>query len=191
MSSRRGTLALSFAITTAVLAVLTVLATGAASIKDWVAGMAGYSNAITTSPSVASLSGLYARWAPSGLRFALEAAATLTAVALTTYLWRAGAGKGQLEVLAVGWLWFAWFLAAPYAHFYDEILLTLPLLALLGRNGERLAEAGPTLALYLAFFSLLVLSATPGGVQLLCVPLLAIAYILYRRASPALTAQPS
>lgn len=191
MSNRRRTVAISFVITTAVLAVLTVLATGAQSIKDWVAGMLGYSNAITTSPSVSSLSGLYARWAPSGVRLALEAAAILAAIALTAYMWRRGGVEGEMSVLAIGWLWFAWFLAAPYAHFYDEILLALPLLALLGRNGELLTEGGPALALYLAFFSLLVLSATPAGVQLLCIPLLAIGYILYRRAGPTLMGQTS
>jgi Glycosyltransferase family 87 len=186
ISGRRQKVATSFGVATALFALLTLLATGAESIRQWINGMAGYSNAITTSPAVSSLSGLYVRWAPGGARLVLEAATVLLAIGLTAFVWRTQAWKEGVPGLAVGWLWLAWFLAAPYAHFYDEILLTLPLMALLGPNGERLSERGPVLALYLTFFSLLLVSWAPGGVQLLCVPLLAIACVLYRRAPMAL-----
>jgi Glycosyltransferase family 87 len=182
MNHRSQKIAASFGLVSALLGLLTLVATGAQSMQQWVRGMAGYSSAIVTSPAVSSLTGLYVRWAPAGVRFALEASTLVLAIALTAYVWRTQAEKERVPVLAVGWLWFAWFLAAPYAHFYDEILLTVPLLALFGPNGGHLSEPGPALALYLTFFSLLLVSWAPGGAQLLCIPLLAIAFVLYRRA---------
>lgn len=178
--------AISFAGTSLLLLLLTVLTTGPDALRQWVRGLTGYSRDIATSPSVSSLSGLYVRWAPSGARTALEVVALVAAMALTYVAWRRRAGDATVPALAISWLWLAWFLAAPYAHFFDEILLTVPVLAVLGRDGKHLGEAGPTLALYLTFFTLLVLSVAPGGVQPLPIPLLAIAAIAYRRSATCL-----
>jgi len=53
-----------------------------------------------------------------------------------------------------------WFLATPFAHFPDEILLTIPILALLGRDGQHLGQAIPVFVIYLLFFSLALFPVT-------------------------------
>lgn len=169
---------------------LTLATTGPRSIGQWLHGLAGYSKDIASSPSVSSLSGLYVRVTSGGLRLGLELAGLAIAVALTALVWKWYRGRREVPVLAIAWLWFAWFLAAPYAHFYDEILLTAPVLALLGRNGGRLGERLPTTALYLLFFSLLFISWAPGGVQPLSLSLVLVAVMLYARAPKPVTSAP-
>jgi hypothetical protein len=170
---------LGFCTTSVTLLVVTLLTTGAISMGHWLHGLAGYSADIAQSPSITSLSGLYVRWAPSGVRTMLEALTLLTAVALTVWAWRNRATGTLDSPVGPVWLWFVWFLAVPYAHFYDEIVLTAPLLVLLGRNGQGFRSRGSVVSIYLMFFSLMVLSWAPGGVQLLCLPVLIVACIAY------------
>jgi hypothetical protein len=72
-----------------------------------------------------------------------------------------------LQFEKVGWLWAVWFLAAPFAHFPDEILLTIPILAYLGVDGERLASASGRVALVALFGSIILFPATIANVNLL------------------------
>jgi hypothetical protein len=167
-----------FAGTSLALLGATVAASGGHVLGEWVRGLGGYSADIGQSPSIASLSGLYVRWAPSAVRDGLEGAMLLAALVLTLYAWR----RRDRYDSPIGppWLWMVWMLAVPYAHVYDEIVLTAPLAVLFGVNGAGLVHRGPVLVLYLVFFSLMVVSAAPSGIALLCVPLIAITVIAWR-----------
>lgn len=73
-----------------------------------------------------------------------------------------------LTMLDTGWLWFAWFLATPYAHINDVIMLTPPVLALLGTNAQRVTWAPAAAVLYLLFVGILTL---PPGIPITAEPL--------------------
>jgi len=70
-----------------------------------------------------------------------------------------------------GWLWFLWMLATPYAHFIDEIVLVIPVLALIGVNGRHVTRPTSVVVLYLLGLSIWLFSWTPMNVQLLWAPL--------------------
>lgn len=111
-----------------------------------------------------------------GFRTVLEALQIAGALALTAMLYRRKhAGHPPVSPVSLALLWLAWFLAAPYAHFTDELFLTYPMLLVLGRNGEGLRETRGWVSLDVLLFSLLLFSWSPGGVQLLWLPLLGIA----------------
>jgi hypothetical protein len=176
--SRRATAA-GFGIASLALLAVTLVTTGAGSLGIWVSGLLRYSRDMAIQPDVASLAGLYVRWAPTGVRLGVEALVLLAALALTALVWRLHRAKQMVPVAAVAWLWFVWFLATPYAHFFDEMLLTVAFLTLLGFNGRDLVRPMPALSLYLLFFSLLLISWTPYHAYLLALPLLVIAALLY------------
>jgi len=153
---------------------LTVAAMGWRILVLWVGGLLGYSRDIAMEPDVSSLAGLYVRWASLPLHLGLQALFLGIAVALTGLWWWKYRNHREMVVLAVSWLWFVWFLATPYAHFFDEIVLTVPVLALIGRDGRNLSKRLPVWGLYIMFFSLFLLSWVPFQAQLLSLTLLAV-----------------
>lgn len=174
-----------FAAATAAALALTLVATGEASLVHWVGGLLGYAHDMAVQPDVASLAGLYVLWAPASIRLLVGTAVLAAAAVLTVWTWLDLRRHPRDPIDASSWLWFVWLLATPYAHFFDLILLTLPVLVLLHHNGEFVARRGPAVVLYLMFFSLLFIQPTPFRVYLLPFPILAAAVIAYRAAMPA------
>lgn len=167
----RGRAAMGFGAATLVGAVATVLATGPRIGMDWVAGLFQYSRDMAIQPDVVPLSGLYSMWAPHEIRLVLEAMSVALALLLTAWAWRTRL-EGVDPFRSTAWLWFAWILATPYAHFFDLILLSIPIAALFGRNardGGRLSQIG---ILYLMFAALFFVNPI-GRVYLLPLPVLA------------------
>ncbi len=158
---------------------LTLVTTGQGSVVNWIHGLLNYSRDMVTQPDVASFAGLYIRDVPSGMRLSIEALSVAIAVICTALAWHRYRGVGQVPLLSVAWLWALWFLATPYAHFYDEIALTIPVLALIGRDARWVTRRESIASIYLAFASLLVISVAPAGIQLLWLPLVGIMLCLY------------
>jgi Glycosyltransferase family 87 len=176
---QRTRFATGFTLGTLGLFVLTLVTSGWNSLGLWVHGLLRYSNDMAIQPDVISLAGLYVRWMPPAPRLVLEALTVLGALALTVYLWKRRPA-GQYDFLTVAPLWVVWMLAAPYGHFFDEIVLAIPVAAYLGQNGRRVACRLPGFALYLLFFSLFFISWAPLRVYLLPIPLVLIAVFMYR-----------
>jgi hypothetical protein len=122
-------------------------------VAYWLQGLAGYSHDVAPQKVVPSLAGLYVLWAPWNLRLVLTGLCLAAAVALTVVWWWRLRNIADVPFLAVAWLWLVWFLATPYVHIDDEVLLVIPVLALVGRNGDRLTQPLPVLALLLLFFA--------------------------------------
>jgi Glycosyltransferase family 87 len=174
--------AAAFVGTNALGVALTFLLVGPASLAQWVVGLAYFSHDMSAQPHVASLIGVYVGWAPTALRSLLEGLTILFACLLTALGWRRRRGDEVTPFRAVAWLWFVWFLASPYSHFYDELMLAIPILVLFGPNGGDASKPIPAAALYAALFSLLVVSWMPLNVSLLPVPLVLVGYFLFRAA---------
>jgi hypothetical protein len=156
----------------------TITATGTHSLAMWFGGMLRYSRDVTQEPDISSLAGLYVRSAGSNLRLGLGGLGVLTAIVLTVIMLKRSRSFIQAPALAIGWLWLLWFLMSPYAHFFDQILLTLPILAFMGRDGNFVTRRNQAVCLYLLFFSLFLIQWAPEGVQLLSLPLVAVAVAL-------------
>ncbi|HEX6509924.1 MAG TPA: glycosyltransferase 87 family protein, partial [Chloroflexota bacterium] len=172
--SRRA-FATGFGLATLVLLGLTAMTTGLHSVVLWIQGLNSWSQGIAREPNISSLSGLYAAWASRGLQLFFAAALLIAALGLTAVVWRKMGGRSSLPLICTGWLWAVWFLASPFTHFPDEVVLTIPFLALFGRNAARLSTRFASSALYLAFFSLILFSS-----PLVSVSVVAFAVILYR-----------
>jgi Glycosyltransferase family 87 len=164
-----------FAAATAGWLLLTMITTGWSSLQLWVEGLTRYSRDMAIQPDVASLAGLYVRWAPAEPRIIAEILILAGAAALTVRYWLQRRGTIDTRLIAVGGLWFVWMLATPYAHFFDEILLAAPLLAFFGVDGSYVAFRSRAVTLYLLFFSLLLISWMPLQANLLSIPLAVVA----------------
>lgn len=160
-----------FAATTMAETIFTILTTGMAPLRWWAHSFTGYSNSITVQGDIASLTGIYYRWAPADLRLSLQIATVAIATAVTCLYWWRGRGK-ETAVVSVAWLWFLWFLATPYDLFDDQMLLAIPVLALLGRNGSRLASPLIAIILYAVFLCVVPFNISPVRMQLLWLPTL-------------------
>ncbi|HLJ68293.1 MAG TPA: glycosyltransferase family 87 protein [Chloroflexota bacterium] len=148
---------------------LTVIATGWSSTAAWLHGLGAYSNDIGLSPGIASLSGIYVRDTSGLVRTGISLIILAVAAAATLRVWRSGLPR-RAGALTVPSLWIVWFLAAPYAHIFDEILLTAPVMVLIGRDAHLAVTRRGLSLLYAAFLSLAVIQAVIVGVQLLWVP---------------------
>lgn len=175
------TFALGFGSASLSLLLLATITSGTSSIEQWVHGLARYSNDMAIQPDIISLNGFYAAWMPSGPRLILEFVSLVAAVWFTAWIWNRERGR-DTDFLASSPLWLIWMLASPYGHFYDEIILAIPLVVYFGRNGSMLTHRGPAISLYLVFASLFFISWAPGGVYLLPIPLLLIVALMFRRA---------
>lgn len=175
---RRRLLA-GFGVATGALLGLTMVALGWHSMELWFQGLTSWSHDIGLQPNMASLAGLYAGWAPYRLQMILTAFILALASAMTIRTWKV---QGQALALpsVSAWLWVVWFLATPYAHFPDEILLTLPVLAMVGRDGRELGRKNALLAVYILFISLTLFSVTISHANLLSLTLLVVAVCLYQ-----------
>lgn len=160
-----------FVAATALETLLTLLVTGPMPLLWWLRSFTGYSSSIAIQGDLASLAGIYYRWAPARVQLVLEAATVGVASALTAYWWWRNRRR-QILPISVGWLWFVWFLATPYAHFDDQILLTVPVLAVLGHNGGRLSSVLSALTLYSLFLCVLPYNASIPQMQLIWLPTL-------------------
>lgn len=158
---------------------LTVAATGWNSVVAWIKGVTTFSQAINLQSDFAPLAGLYTHWASAPVRLGLQVFLLTMALACTGVVWWQRRSAAGFSFLDAAWLWFVWFLATPFAHFHDEILLTIPVLALLGRDGSRLQSPGTVLTLYLMFLSVLLLSVQPAQVILLSLPLVVAGTLLW------------
>lgn len=176
---QRTRFASGFAAGTAALLALSVGTSGWRSVGLWLHGLVRYSNDMAHQPDVISLAGLYVRWMPQFPRLALEVLTVLAALALTALVWRKDS-RGQVAFTAVAPLWVGWLLASPYGHFFDEILLAIPVVAYFGQNGRGVGRLLPATSLYLLFFSLLLLTWTPFHAYLLSLPLVAIAIFMVK-----------
>ncbi len=132
------------------LATLTLVLLGSGSFVEWVAGLSRYSRDIASQLEIAPLSGLYVGWTSPAVRTILEAASIAVALSLTAWWWVQNDGK-QTSFARTGWLWFAWFLATPYAHGPDVVLLTVPILVMLGRNACHILRFPAAPTIYLLF----------------------------------------
>jgi Glycosyltransferase family 87 len=140
--------------------------------ESWrIANLMSFSHSMPTQPNVSSLSGLYAQLLPETARLVLEAVSVGVAGAMTLVFWWKTRHESSLPLLRTGWLWFIWLIATPYAHYIDEMLLVIPVLALVGCHGRRITKPLSVCTLYLLILSLLLYSWTPMRMQLLWVPL--------------------
>lgn len=174
-------MAASFGVTSLCLLLLTIIVTGPDTFNHWIHALAGYSHDLGGQPDLTSLSGLYARWASAPLRLGLETAFLAVAAVLTLWVWWPLRRAKQIPFPSYAWLWVVWFLATPYAHFYDEIVLTLPILFLLRGNGVKVTQWRPMTTLYLLLFSLLLFGTTPLNMFWLWLPLLPVGVFLWQR----------
>jgi len=177
---RPRALATGFGLTTLALLALTLTTTGISSLSQWVVGLESYSKDMAIQPDVASLAGLYVVWAPAAVRTVVGALLLATALVLTFVVWKRKRSSGPVSVMSVGWLWVAWLLATPYAHFSDETLLVVPVIALLGQNAVNVRRRYTVISLYAALFSLTVLTVTPFKVYLLPLGLVIIGVCVFR-----------
>lgn len=176
---RRGVA--GFAAATLCIVTLTLETTGWASMVHWLGSLAAYSHDIASQPNIASLSGLYIAWAPASLRSAFEVLSVATTLGATAFTWRRHRDSGHIPITAVALLWFVWLLATPYAHFGDELFLTIPVLALIGRDGTRVGTRLIAAMLYLLYYSVLLFATASLPVQLFCLPVVAIALCLLKK----------
>jgi Glycosyltransferase family 87 len=160
-----------FVTASSVALLLTVATTGTASIGWWLQALGGYSQRLGVQPDIASLSGLYVYSASDRVRLMLEGL-SLLAVVIATVAWWWRRQHGGDQVLGVAWLWIAWFLATPFAHFHDEVVLALPILAVVGRNAMWMGRWPATVALYVLLFSILVFPTTRAHTDLQSLTLL-------------------
>jgi Glycosyltransferase family 87 len=171
---------------------VTPLLAGGAALGNWIHALHSYADDLAVSPDISSLSGLFVRVVAPGARTLLQTLIIGIALAATLAVWHHRRGR-EFTYLDVAWLWMLWFLVAPYAHFYDEILLAIPVFALLGRDAKNLTFPASVISIYLLFFSLLVFQASARGVQVICLFLVPIVVILARAswaARPGISAVP-
>jgi hypothetical protein len=154
LSPRRLRLVAGFILTSVLEFALTVITTGAGSVGWWLHALGGYSQRLGVQPDIASLSGLYVYTVSDRVRLALEGLSLLVMVVATTVWWWRGRRRGGDPVLGLAWLWIAWFLATPFAHFHDEVVLTLPVLAVVGLDGAWLGRWPANITVYMLLLSI-------------------------------------
>jgi hypothetical protein len=154
-AQRRRALA-GFAAACGLALLLTIATTGWRSVLWWVDALTGYSRQISVQPDIASLSGLYVYWSSDRLRIALELLSIAVAVAATVVWWLRRDGAGPVAPAEIAWLWVVWFLATPFAHFHDEVILAIPILAILGADARAATRRLPAIALYMMLLSVLL-----------------------------------
>jgi hypothetical protein len=180
---------------------LMLMTTGPASIGWWLGALTDYSQRLAVQPDIASLSGLYVYSAAGPVRMALEAASLLVAVAATGVWWWKRGRNGANQPLDIAWLWILWFLATPFAHFHDEVVLALPVLAMVGTDGRWIGRWPSTVAIYALLLSIVIFPTSRAHTDFQSIALivvLACAVVQYARTKvqmeakvpPALSAQP-
>jgi Glycosyltransferase family 87 len=175
----RARLALGFGATSAALFFLTLATVGWAGSLAWFQSFTQYSANATLQSDIPTLSSLYGHWIGGSERLFVATSLIVAALAVTaTFAWKLR-NAAVVSAVSLGWLWFVWFLVAPYAHLHDEIILVIPILALLGRDGSRATHLVAVAAPYLMFLSVVPLAIHPDGLNLLCLPILAAGICLW------------
>jgi hypothetical protein len=177
--TRAGARAASFAATSALLLLVTLVLTGPQSVTAWLGALSGYSDDITSQPDLASLSGLYVHSVGADSRSCIELLLVGLGLAGTVLWWRAGHDAWPQ---GAAWLWVAWFLLAPFAHFHDEIILAVPVFALLGRNGDALARSSAAAAVACLLLSGVLFPVDRFGLDLQCLGLLPLLVLALHQA---------
>jgi hypothetical protein len=177
---QRTRLALGFVAGTLLLFTAPILGSGWNLWPEWIGALLTWSHDLRLQYNVASIAGLYIHTAPLALRTVLEGVAILLAAGATAFWWLRYRIFAAPPPAVLALLWAVWFLAAPYAHFYDEPLLALPVLALMGRDGFRLGTIPSAVVLYALLLSVVLTLAKwhSAAVMLHCVPVLALAAAL-------------
>jgi hypothetical protein len=174
-ASRRERAVAGFALASALTLFATGLATGLPSIGWWLSALTGYSRQIAVQPDLASLSGLYVYWSPDTLRVFLELFTIAVAAAATAFWWLRRSRGAAVPPDSVAWLFVLWYLATPFAHFHDQVVLALPILTLLGTDARALTARVPVTVLYLMLLSLLLFPTSRFHTDLQSLALLPIA----------------
>jgi hypothetical protein len=151
----------SFCAGSALMLALTIFATGPGSLMIWMRAMTGYYRDIATQTWLPSLSNLYDLWTPLATRTLLTALGIAAALVVTALWWWTVRRRTPIPMERNAWLWIVWFVATPYVHLYDETLLAVPVLALLGRDGFRLSHPLSAFGLYLLAYTWLPTAWTP------------------------------
>ena len=180
---RRRSMAAGFGALTAALLALTVMTTGLRSLTEWLAGLNSWSKGISKEPNIASLSGLYVGWAPRPAQLLIAGALVGAALLVTGLAAWSLRPVTAIPMRSVAWIWILWFLVSPFTHYPDVIVLTAPVLALFGPDGERVSTPLGAGMLYLCLLSL-VLFPTPL-VSLAVVALAVLAAVGRREPAPA------
>lgn len=180
--SDRARAAGAFVAGSAAAGALSLLLLGSKSFVWWESGLRSYAHDMAAQRMMESLSGLYVRTVSGTVQSTMELAVVAIAAAITLAAWRARA-TDTLPLDNVAWLWIVWFLATPYAHFVDMLLLAVPVLAV---YFARRATSRLVASIYCLYLSWLLLAAAPGGMQLLPIPTIAAAVLLSPIRSAAL-----
>jgi hypothetical protein len=161
-------------------------ALGPASLVRWIGALLEFRRHATTYTDISSLGSVFSGFGSQALSGILQVAAIVLATVLTAAWWMHVRGEGEVPFRAVGWLWGVWMLVTPLLHFHDELVLAIPLLAVLGTNGKDLGRWPVIAALYTSYFSIIALAIRPGGVEWIWVPLLLLTVCLFlgRRCHP-------
>jgi hypothetical protein len=167
--------AAGFAATSVLGLILTLLTVGSGSLGQWVKSLGGFSQDIAGQPGIASLSGLYVGVVSSPVRTVLEAITIAAALAVTLWWWCKKLPVDGPQSAAI-WLWPLWLLAAPYAHYPDEMILAVPVVAILGIDAARVGRGAQAVMLYLLGFSLWFTPWSVHGVQ--TAPLVPLLFVL-------------
>lgn len=172
--------AAGFAIVSLALGVLSLAILGPGSYRAWSVALFGYSSDIASQPNLASITGLYAPLVSGRVRLLLEVLQVGGALVLTAWAFnRSRSSGGDVSSRVLAGLWILWFLAVPYDHFPDEILLAFPVLLLLGCDAVNIAHGYRWIAPYLLFISIVPFSWTPHRLEFLWLPVLAIGFLTW------------
>lgn len=144
----------------------------------WLGSFLNFSRSMDLQPNLISLSGFYTAALPHLAELSIEITSVLVAGTITFVFWWRVRSRPTIPLEKTAWLWFLWLLATPYAHFVDEIVLVIPVLALIGADGRYLTRPISLAVLYLLGLSILLFSLTPLNMQLLWVPLMLCAGLL-------------
>jgi hypothetical protein len=115
---------------TLVLLTGTLVTTGPSSLLAWSHALGGYSQSLGIQPQIVTLSAVV-QDAPVAERLALQVGLVAVLSAVTLLVWFAWRNSRPVPLVSIAPLWCAWFLALPYAHRDDEIMLTIPVLVML------------------------------------------------------------
>jgi hypothetical protein len=166
LTADRLRVSMGFLTATALCFGLTTVVVGPEWVHQWIVGLLAYSRDISAQPELAPLSGLYAHSVSAGVRQIAQLVTIGTASLATAAVWWRRRGHTPVRMLDIAWLWALWYISIPYAHIDDTILLTAPILALIGRNGLRATWWLPALSLYCVFVSVVHLPFNVVGFDL-------------------------
>jgi hypothetical protein len=163
---------------------------GFTTYAHWIGSVHKFGSSIGQQPDLASIPGLYLGRAGTTVSWALNTASILVAT-LTILVLHASTSKAtpadRLGLLGGG---IATYLAlSPYVHTTDQVLLTIPLLLLIGSNGAGLRDTATLLAGVVAMLAPLVVLTDyhTTGINALPPVCVALAFLLRTRDSvPAL-----